>query len=231
MLHHKRSPGVQAPARVRGRCAGLGSAPARPGSARCAGEQVWLIPCCKLLANREFKLAAPSQHRRQPGRGGAGSCRGNPANLGAGCSPPPHALSGKPCPAATGLARVRQPRRIKQIVPARASASSAQITHSGALFTDGPKSRSRCITMPLCVKRVCRGFWWRVRWSSGSGELAGIGSVVPGPGVAWPKSRCLGCEPAALATESFPCCPPGLFNVGWLRPGGRRPGAGRRWRR
>ena len=139
MLHHKRSPGVQAPARVRGRCAGLGCAPARPGSARCAGEQVWLIPCCKLLANREFKLAAPSQHRRQPGRGGAGSCRGNPANLGAGCSPPPHALSGKPCPAATGLARVRQPRRIKQIVPARASASSAQITHSGALFTNGPQ--------------------------------------------------------------------------------------------
>ena len=139
MLHHKRSPGVQAPARVRGRCAGLGCAPARPGSARCAGEQVWLIPCCKLLANREFKLAAPSQHRRQPGRGGAGSCRGNPANLGAGCSPPPHALSGRPCPAATGLARVRQPRRIKQIVPARASASSAQITHSGALFTNGPQ--------------------------------------------------------------------------------------------
>ena len=31
----------------------------------------------------------------------------------------------------------------------------------------------------------------------------------PGPGVAWPKSRCLGCEPAALATESFPRCPPG----------------------
>jgi len=118
MLHHKRSPGVQAPARVRGRCAGLGCAPARPGSARCAGEQVWLIPCCKLLANREFKLAAPSQHRRQPGRGGAGSCRGNPANLGAGCSPPPHALSGKPCPAGTGLARVRQPRPTKQIVPA-----------------------------------------------------------------------------------------------------------------
>jgi hypothetical protein len=28
-----------------------------------------------------------------------------------------------------------------------------------------------------------------------------------GPGVAWPKSRCSGCEPAALATESFPWCP------------------------
>ena len=30
-----------------------------------------------------------------------------------------------------------------------------------------------------------------------------------GPGVAWPKSRCLGCEPAALATESFPVALPG----------------------
>ena len=34
-------------------------------------------------------------------------------------------------------------------------------------------------------------------------------SVDSGPGVAWPKSRCSGCEPAALATESFPGCPPG----------------------
>jgi hypothetical protein len=33
--------------------------------------------------------------------------------------------------------------------------------------------------------------------------------VVTGPGVACPKSRCLGCNPAALATESFPGCPPG----------------------
>src|SRR5205823_14066214 len=33
--------------------------------------------------------------------------------------------------------------------------------------------------------------------------------VGTGPGVAWPKSRCSGCNPAALATESFPWCPPG----------------------
>ena len=33
--------------------------------------------------------------------------------------------------------------------------------------------------------------------------------VVAGPGVACPKSRRLGCELAALETESFPCCPPG----------------------
>jgi hypothetical protein len=33
--------------------------------------------------------------------------------------------------------------------------------------------------------------------------------VMAGPGVAWPKSRRPGREPAALATESFPACPPG----------------------
>ena len=181
MLHHKRSPGVQAPARVRGRCAGLGCAPARPGSARCAGEQVWLIPCCKLLANREFKLAAPSQHRRQPGRGGAGSCRGNPANLGAGCSPPPHALSGKPCPAGTGLARVRQPRRIKQIVPARASASSAQITHSGALFTNGPQ-------IPLTVH--IGGY---LRIAADQRRLPTV-DPIPGPAPREAPSRCVSAD-------------------------------------
>ena len=33
--------------------------------------------------------------------------------------------------------------------------------------------------------------------------------VVAGSGVAGPKSRCAGCEPAARATESLPGCPPG----------------------
>jgi hypothetical protein len=33
--------------------------------------------------------------------------------------------------------------------------------------------------------------------------------VVPGPGVACPKSWSAGCEPAALESESFPGCPPG----------------------
>ena len=37
--------------------------------------------------------------------------------------------------------------------------------------------------------------------------------------MACPKSRCLGCEPAALATESFPCCPPGPFGAGCGPPG------------
>jgi hypothetical protein len=34
---------------------------------------------------------------------------------------------------------------------------------------------------------------------------------VAGPGVACPKSRCSGCEPAALEVEPFPGCPAGLF--------------------
>jgi hypothetical protein len=42
--------------------------------------------------------------------------------------------------------------------------------------------------------------------------------LLPGPGVAWPKSRCAGCEPAALATESFPVCPPGPFTLGAAVP-------------
>ena len=34
---------------------------------------------------------------------------------------------------------------------------------------------------------------------------------MAGPGVACPKSRWSGCEPAALVAEWFPGCPPGLF--------------------
>src|SRR6516165_4981939 len=45
----------------------------------------------------------------------------------------------------------------------------------------------------------------------GAGLAAEVVGWAPGPGVACPKSRCLGCEPAAQAAESFPCCPPGPF--------------------
>src|SRR5215475_9714539 len=38
--------------------------------------------------------------------------------------------------------------------------------------------------------------------------------VVSGPGVAYPKSRRSGCEPAALESESFPGCPPGPSDCG-----------------
>ena len=37
--------------------------------------------------------------------------------------------------------------------------------------------------------------------------------VVAGPGVACPKSRCAGCELAALETEWFPGCPPGPLEL------------------
>src|SRR5690242_9287281 len=43
---------------------------------------------------------------------------------------------------------------------------------------------------------------------SGSARPAGR-SVSSGPGVAVPKSRSAGCNPAALASVSFPGCPPG----------------------
>src|ERR1039457_6949122 len=56
-------------------------------------------------------------------------------------------------------------------------------------------------------------------------------SVDSGPGVAWPKSRCAGCNPAALAAESFPGCPPGppvLAAAAARRAPARGPGE-RRW--
>jgi len=64
------------------------------------------------------------------------------------------------------------------------------------------------------------------------GASAGVPSVAvvwwPGPGVAFPKSRSLGCKPAALVTESFRCCPPGPRCV--LRHAGHQLAGGRRWR-
>jgi len=53
------------------------------------------------------------------------------------------------------------------------------------------------------------------RWAAACDRRVG-----PGPGVAWPKSRCSGCEPAALAAEPFPVCPPGLFALAASRWGG-----------
>ena len=46
---------------------------------------------------------------------------------------------------------------------------------------------------------LCQGAWLG----------ASVVGWWPGPGVACPKSRLLGCDPAALAAESFPYCPPG----------------------
>ena len=65
---------------------------------------------------------------------------------------------------------------------------------------------------PLC----CQGLR-RVIFEPGFGDRAGLRLVagrrlVAGPGVACPKSRRSGCEPAALETEWFPGCPPGPFD-------------------
>ena len=65
------------------------------------------------------------------------------------------------------------------------------------------------ITSPLCCWCQVVG---RVFFETGFDGVPAVvpgRRLVPGPGVACPKSRCLGCEPAALATESFPGCPPG----------------------
>src|SRR5215470_20365241 len=73
---------------------------------------------------------------------------------------------------------------------------------------------------------VLRGFF-EVGFT-GTVRLRGVAGrrLARGPGVAWPKSRCLGCEPAALATESFPGCPPGPLPL--AAPAARRASA---WRR
>jgi putative ABC transport system permease protein len=82
------------------------------------------------------------------------------------------------------------------------------------------------ITRPLC----CQGVFW-VFFGVRSGVTVQLRAVAgrrvdPGPGVAWPKSRCSGCKPAALAAESFPGCPPGpsgLAAAGWRASAWRRP--------
>jgi hypothetical protein len=81
---------------------GAGCAPARPGSARCAAERVWTMPCCKLLPTVSSTRGPASSGGS---RAAAGSCRGNPANLGAAAphrrthspgnpAPPPRAWRG-----------------------------------------------------------------------------------------------------------------------------------------
>ena len=73
----------------------------------------------------------------------------------------------------------------------------------------------------------CGRSTWACGFAGGRGAATGErpslprspsgGAVLPAPVVVWlrdpgvacPKSRCLGCEPAALETEPFPVCPPG----------------------
>ena len=87
-------------------------------------------------------------------------------------------------------------------------------TGCGNLITAEPTWRS-CVTKQgvhetrdAPVKWFLRSFFWCVSWPFSAGQL-GRRRVVAGPGAAWPKSWRSGCEPAALAAESFPTCPPG----------------------
>src|SRR4029077_8263238 len=65
------------------------------------------------------------------------------------------------------------------------------------------------ITSPLCC--WCQVVVW-VFFETGFDGVPVVvpgRRLVPGPGVACPKSWRAGCEPAALDAESFPGCPPG----------------------
>src|SRR5258707_5440244 len=65
------------------------------------------------------------------------------------------------------------------------------------------------IRSPLCC--WCQVVAWVFFETGFDGVPAVVAGriVVPGPGVACPKSRRAGCEPAALDAEPFPGCPPG----------------------
>src|ERR1022692_3829331 len=67
-------------------------------------------------------------------------------------------------------------------------------------------TRSEQNQKPLCCQEPFRVFFGAGAGRAGVFLPAGR-RVVAGSGVAWPKSWFSGCEPAALATESFPVAP------------------------
>src|SRR5215471_8823201 len=72
-----------------------------------------------------------------------------------------------------------------------------QVVAGDFLEAAGERSARRCSASFGCIRAV-------------PGVALGL-IVVAGPGVACPKCRCAGCEPAALDAEWFPGCPPGLL--------------------
>ena len=89
--------------------------------------------------------------------------------------------------------------------PQRRPGGRAQITPLCAQSIAGDDLRhSAQIDASLC--QVIWAAFFLVREVAFWGRDRRVGA---GPGVAWPKSWRSGCEPAALATESFPACPPG----------------------
>ena len=105
-----------------------------------------------------------------------------------------------------GQAEVAEQRSCRRLSLRRTPPYARQLQHR-------LHARRASTSRPLCVKGV-RLIFFVVR---GAAFLAGVCGrdrrVGAGPGVAWPKSRRSGCEPAALATESFPGCPPGPLAV------------------
>jgi hypothetical protein len=78
----------------------------------------------------------------------------------------------------------------------------------GATRTPTPSSSLRTERSLFVVK----GLFWFFSKLVPDGYVSvrsGGRGLVPGSGVAWPKSRYSGCEPAALASVSFSGCPPG----------------------
>jgi hypothetical protein len=93
--------------------------------------------------------------------------------------------------------------------PQRHPGGRAQITPLCAQSIAGDDLRhSAQIDASLC--QVIWAAFFLVREVAFWGRDRRVGA---GPGVAWPKSWRSGCEPAALATESFPACPPGPWAV------------------
>src|SRR5215472_11492691 len=107
--------------------------------------------------------------------------------------------------------------------PWRLSAITTSLGRSGG----GPLTMGRPIITNASLRQVVLVVVFVEREVGFRREAAGRGRrVVAGPGVAWPKSRFSGCEPAALATEPFPGCPPGpvtLTVAAWLASAWRRP--------
>src|ERR1035437_9370684 len=101
-----------------------------------------------------------------------------------------------------GTTPCRPPERCGAAGPVTSRVQIRGTERSPLNFGALPRSR------PLCCQDACRSFFG----AGAGGEGSGGGRVVAlGRVREWlsRRSGVFGCEPAALATESFPACPPG----------------------